>query len=175
MLFAVIMAVVAFCIFLTAHVIIFHKWPPKRRFRTLIGIALTSLILTGVISYILVRAGLYEVINAFIPEWIVGAAGGVFLYFFIYFLYFHQIIVFDRSVTPRMMVEFDSAPEKRLTIDELKSRYSLEAKLKRELDDMNYMKRITKNGEYYMNTRKGITHAKIMDRLREYLHVGGHQ
>ncbi|MDD5440511.1 MAG: hypothetical protein PHS37_10045, partial [Candidatus Omnitrophica bacterium] len=66
-------------------------------------------------------------------------------------------------------------PEKRLTLDGMKQRYSMEEKFRRELDDMIYMGRIQKSGDFYVNTAKGLIHVKVMNFLRNYLHLGGHQ
>ena len=175
MFFALLLGCISFFVFLTLHVIIFHNRPPERRFRTLIYISAGSLLLYGILFYFGVKIGVNDAVNAFAPAWIINILNGLFIYLFIYFFYFHLIIVFDRSVSPRMMVELDKSPDKRLTVDGIKSAYSLEEKLRRELDDMDYMLRMAKDGDAYTNTKKGITHARLMDFLREYLHIGGHQ
>ena len=73
------------------------------------------------------------------------------------------------------MVEIDKSPEKTITIDQLKSRYSLEEKFKKELDDMDFMDRIKHKDGFYMNTKKGLAHARVMEYLRKFLNIGGHQ
>jgi len=174
-LYSLILAGICFIFFLSAHVIIFHKWPPKRRFRTLIYLVLVSILLYAVIFVTGVITGFSDMINTLISGRIMGILSGIFIYFFIYFFYFHLIIIFDRSVTPRIMVEIDQSAEKRLTIEEIKSRYRLEDKVRKEFVDMDLMGRIKKTDNYYYNTEKGLFHAKIMTCLREYLHIGGHQ
>ncbi|MDD4202859.1 MAG: hypothetical protein PHQ52_05275, partial [Candidatus Omnitrophica bacterium] len=63
----------------------------------------------------------------------------------------------------------------KITVEQMKQRYSLEEKFRHELDDMDIMHRIKKDEEYYYNTPKGIAHGKVIEFLRDYLHIGGHQ
>jgi len=174
MLYSILLAAFAFFLFLLIHVVIFHMYPPKRRFRTLVYLALVCLMAYSILFFLgygMVRGKILPGVT----DRMLDLAGGLFFYFFICFAYFHQIIVFDRSVTPRMMVEVETSPNKRLTKEGLKSRYSLEDKFKKELVDMDFMKRIELKDGKYSNTEKGRHHAGLMRFLRDYLNVGGHQ
>ena len=73
------------------------------------------------------------------------------------------------------MVEIEESPERKISIEALKHTYSLEDKFRRELDDMVYMQRMKSGNGHYMNTKKGIMHARVIESIRAYLHIGGHQ
>ncbi len=175
MISAILFATAAFVFFLAIHVLIFHFRPPKRRFRTLIYIVIASLVLYSILFFLSAGSGFSSRLNGFIDGKWAELGGGLFFYFFFYYAYFHQVIIFDRSVTPRIMMEIDQSTCRRITVDELKKKYSLEEKFKKELDDMDHMGRMRVAGEYYYNTPKGKAHADMMMWLRNYLHIGGHQ
>lgn len=175
MLFTILLTVISFVFFLLVHIIIFHKKAPKRRFRTMIYIILFLLVLYTCVFYVCMKTGIYNKVNGLVSEYVVILLNGIFVYFFLCFFYFHQIIVFDSSVTTRIMVELEKSDNKRLTLNQLKEKYSLQEKYERELLDMGYMDRIAKEGEFYKNTKKGRQHALIIGYLRNYLNIGGHQ
>jgi len=141
----------------------------------LIMLVLASILVYSFIYWGLYFSGVQRVFTGLMNVRVVDAAGGLAVYFFFYYAYFHQVVVFDRSVTPRMMVELHQSLAGKLTLEEIKSRYSLENKVKKELEDMDIMDRILKKDGYYVNTKKGLAHAKIIHALRDYLHIGGHQ
>ncbi len=175
MLYGIVISTLSFMIFVIAHVSIFHRIHPKRRFRTIATVALLSLVLYSALFSVCLRVEIFSIFSSIIPEVIVDALNGLFVYFFLLFFYFHLIIVFDSSVTTRIMIEIDRSPDRRLTVDQVKSRYSLEDKFERELADMEHVGRIVKDGEFYKNTTKGSFHAKVVGFLRDYLNIGGHQ
>ena len=154
MLTILILGIFCFIFFLLTHVIIFHLRPPERRFRTLIYILLSSIILFILSFWLLTISGFSQKINSLIPENVSGILMGLFVYFFCWYFYVHLVIVFDRSVTPRIMVEIDKGKNHKASIDQIKNNYSLEGKFRKELIDMDIMHRIKKDGEYYYNTSK---------------------
>jgi len=175
MFVSICLSVIFFLVFLSAHVFIFHFFPPKRRFRSLITILGISLILYTAAFLAMNSAGLITAEKNEDSIRMTDMLAGIFIYFFLYYAYFHQVIVFDRSITPRMMVEIENSPSKKVTLSELKKLYSVEEKFRKELDDMIFMERMEKEGSDYKNTKKGITHARVMQFLRDFLHIGGHQ
>jgi len=142
MLYYITFSLISFLVFLVAHVVIFHKKPPQRRFRSMILTCLCAVVFYIVTALVFKGTGLYPFLTNLIPEIHVDFFNGVFLYLFICFFYFHLIIVFDSSVTTRMMVEFEKSRDKKLKLDELKRAYSLEEKFENELVDMQFLDRI---------------------------------
>ena len=175
MLTILILGSICFLFFLITHIVIFHFRPPQRRFRTLIYLLLSSMILFIVTFWLLTITGFAAKVNSLIPENVIGVFMGLFVYFFCWYFYTHLVVVFDRSVTPRIMVEIDNGKDHKATIAQIKKNYSLEEKFRKELIDMDIMHRIKKDGNYYYNTSKGIAHGKVIEFLRVYLHIGGHQ
>jgi len=162
-------------VFLLVHVMIFHYRPPVRRFRSMVYMVI--IVLAGYTLVFLLLAGTKAAaaINALMPLRLADPAAGLCVYFFFYFAYFHQVIVFDRSVTPRIMIEIMNAEGGRIDLGGLKKNYSMEDKFKRELTDMVYMERMEEKGGVYSNTPKGRHHAFLMQSLRDFMHIGGHQ
>lgn len=175
MLYTIILSSISFIFFLVLHVVVFHKLKPKRRFRALVLTAALSLIFYSVIYNFLFDSRFNLFLTSLQVDSFIDFLNGGFVYIFICFFYFHLMIVFDSSVTTRIMAEIAKSRDKRLTITELKSAYSLEDKFKREFKDMNFLDRIVEKDGFYVNTAKGQTHARVMEFLRDYLHIGGHQ
>lgn len=175
MVLSVLLAVLSFLVFMSIHIYIFHFRAPKKRFRSLIYTLVFSILVFTALFFLCEKAGLGKGINKLIPLKLADLANGLFAYFFIYYFYLHLIVVFDRSVTPRMMMEIANSKDKRIRFEELKANYSLENKFKKELIDMDEMDRIKSRDGYYYNTAKGKSHARIMGFLRSFLHIGGHQ
>lgn len=169
------MSLAAFIIFLIVHVYVFHTVQIKRRFRTLLVISLFCLLLYAMFFYGAFRLGVYGKINSVIPWQIADILNGIFLYFFFLYFYAHLVIVFDRSVTVRIMVDIEQSKHKQLRLDEIKAGYSLEDKFRYEIEDMIFLKRIAKEGAYIKNTEQGKIHARLIKFLRDYLNIGGHQ
>ena len=175
MLLAILIAKISFVLFLVTHVIIFHKSPPKKRFRTMVMIAMASLVFYAIALRIVHGTAMAEAVNTIIAPDIVSVLNSIFVYLFLLFFYAQLIVIFDSSVSTRIMVDIDESAQRRLTLREIRSGYSLEEKFKDELEDMQYLDRIKKEGDYYKNTPKGSTHAKVIGFLRSYLNIGGHQ
>ena len=97
---SVAFAFLSFVLFVLAHVFIFHSVSIKRKFRAIVGI---------VIFVAAINCSLFLLL----PEFKVGGSllkitvilNALFLYLFCYYFYFHLIIVMDRSVSVRMLVE----------------------------------------------------------------------
>ncbi len=175
MLSAIILSSIFFLLFLILHIFIFHGGMVKRRFRTLLIVSLFCLLLYSLSYYWLVLSGANKTLNAVLPSAFVDTLNGIFVYFFCFYFYAHLVIVLDRSVSVRMMTDIDRSDRRKLTLEELKSEYSLEDKFRYEVDDMIYLDRLIKTGDFIRNTPKGRTHAVIIKFLRDYLNIGGHQ
>jgi len=166
MIKVLVVSLFCFFLFLILHVIIFHNFDIKRKFRALIGMAIVVSLL-GLVTF------------DFIPQisflkdkdnslYLLSA---VLLYFFYYFFYFHLLIVMDRSVSVRMLVEIYQAGEKGISLEQIKARYNLTDKFSDELKDLVFLKRLAMQGESFRNTSKGIFHAKAFEFLRNYLNL----
>lgn len=175
MLTGVVLSFMAFAVFFFSCVLIFHFFPPRRRFFTMMFLALCALLAYACFYYISANTGISALINSRLPSKTADILCGLFIYSFIFAFYFQLVIIFDSSVTTRIMVELEESGGKGLTDEGIRKRYSLDDKFQDELRDMDYMRRIVKDGEFYKNTSKGVFHARVIGFLRDFLHVGGHQ
>jgi hypothetical protein len=134
------------------------------------------------VKIFLLEIVIYIILFSLIPEYIIqryvqlvfsvyffGFLNGVFLHFFLFHFYLHFIQIIDRSPSTRILVELENAPERKLTLEQLKERYSLDKKIDDELEDMVILGRLDKDGDFYVNTLKGQKHNKIFKLIREYL------
>ncbi|MDD5440512.1 MAG: hypothetical protein PHS37_10050 [Candidatus Omnitrophica bacterium] len=92
--------------------------------------------------------------------WCVALAGSAFvaMLFFVYLTFYYVV---DRSITTRLMMEIDRSPDKKLTFEEIVRVYDLDTKSRNEIQgivDGGFMRR---EGDYYVNTAKGVLVARI--------------
>jgi hypothetical protein len=165
---AFILAVVFFGMFLTAHAAIFHFAKPERKFRSML---LTFLFFAAVYAAVLVTLPEKAVLCAdrFVPEEISGLALSVYLHFFLWYFYFHSLIVADRSISIRMLVEILKRHGAGASPDDIKRSYSLEEKFRDEIRDMLFLDRFTQEGEDYYNTGKASMQARVFVYLRNFM------
>ncbi|MFA6636247.1 MAG: hypothetical protein WCV56_03970 [Candidatus Omnitrophota bacterium] len=170
MLTVFILSVIFFSMFLAAHMLIFHFFNPSRKFRSIL------------ITALVFGAG-YAGFLAVLPEEALfygeGSLGGVifergaeiYLYFFLWYFYFHSLVVVDRSISVRMLVEIFKSRGSGLSLEEIKGKYSLEEKFSDELRDMLFLDRFREQGELYSNTRKASAQARIFRFLKGYMNL----
>lgn len=169
------MSTAAFFLFTAVHIYIFHVHRPKRRFRTMLVISFFALLSYTLGFFICANSGFSIWINAITPFMAVDFINGLFVYGFFLYFYAHLVIVFDRCVTVRMMVDIEESRDKRLSLDQIKSGYDLEDKFRYEVEDMVFLKRLVKEKNYIKNAPMGRTHAKVIEAVRKYMNIGGHQ
>jgi hypothetical protein len=171
MLKATLIVLACFILFIFFHFIIFHNLKVRRRFRSLFIIWLSLLAIYALLFFLIPEDKLLYFINPFISLKIVDFLNGIFFFLLISFFYLHLIEFVDRSITTRIMVEIENSPTKTLTLKEIKKRYSLKEKLSYELEDMLYLKVISKDSGYFKNTPKGSYYARFIKFLRDFLRL----
>ncbi len=166
--------IICFLIFLALHIFTFHSVKVKRRFRTMVYLALI-MVVVDIFLFFLLPDNLGE---GFVKEDLlkyIYLGNALFLYFYIFYFYLHFIIVIDRSISVRILLEISSSPQRSLTLDEIKKRYDLKDKFKRELKDLVFLGRVEKKGEAFANTFKGRMHAYIVRGVRKYLNLAANR
>lgn len=161
-------ALFSFLLFFIIHIISFHFFKIERRFRAMVFIALFSFISVFLLFRLVDNFTLFE--EGLIKKIISGMAG-FFLYLSLWYLYFNFIVIIDRSISVRMLMEIYPSRDKGLSIDELKERYKLEDKFCDEMKDLIFLKRIVQKDGIYRNTSKGSMHARVIRFLRDYLNL----
>lgn len=183
MLKAYLIGLFCFMLFLILHVIIFRRFELKERFKTLVYIFFTLFpvytLLYILIPYDLVAVVPSEPIKPHLPLWLIYALsgtsnflGGLMLYVFLFLGYCQFYFIVDRSISVRIMIELENAPQKKLSYDEIKRVYDFDEILSRRLQHMLDSKYIEKNSGYYINTKKGRLEARALKFLKEFLNLG---
>lgn len=171
MLKAILIASLCFILFIVLHFIIFHNMKIKRRFCSLLIIWLSLFPIYVILFSLIPEDTLLHFVSSFLPLKAIDFLNGIFLFFFISFFYLHLIEFVDRSVTTRIMMEIESSPKKKLTLEEIKKRYSLKEKISYELRDMIYLKFMSEDSGYFKNTPKGSGYARLIKFLRDFLRL----
>lgn len=170
MFWVILLVVFCFSLFVITHVILFHKRNVRRRFRALITFVFIFSIIYSILVY---STDLFQ-FHFELPiiwELFVDFLNGVFIYAFFCYFYFHFVVVVDRSVSPRIMVEIEKSPNKKLSFEEIKQSYNLSDKLDYELEDMIMLKMIERKNGFFSNTKRGKRHAFMVRFLRQYLNL----
>lgn len=180
MLKGFVIGILCFFLFLSLHVIIFHKCKIKLRFLALCRI-FYALLPVYVILYMLIPADSLSIMPADLritSTVVLGVSKmfnfllGIFVYLFLFFGYCQFYFIIDRSISVRFMIEIDNSPQKALSLEELKKIYTQDYIFLRRLEHMvenGYLE--FKNGKY-INTRRGVMEAKLFKFLKEILHLG---
>lgn len=171
-MFKVIIApLICFLGFIIAHALVFHHLHPQRRFRATVCIMSASVICYALVFWFILKNYRGQPLGGIFSLKSVDALAGLFIYVFFLAFYYQLLVLFDRSVSIRMMIDIDRSGEKGLTLEELKSSYSLEGKFRDEVRDMLFLSRFRQEGDYLYNTPKGSFHARVFDFLRRYLNL----
>lgn len=97
---------------------------------------------------------------------------GVVFFGMLFFIYLSFYYVADRSVSSRIMISIETAPQKRLTFEELKGVYNVETKYNNELKGMVEGGFIRREGDYYINTAKGTVLARLAGGYKRIFRLG---
>lgn len=170
MLTVFVFSVLFFGMFLVAHMFTFHFFDPKRKFRSML---LTILFIGSAYSVFLLilPEKVFFPRDRSILDGIVEWALIIYFYFFLWYFYFHSLIVVDRSISIRMLVEIFTSRGGRLSLEEMKKRYSLEEKFSDEVKDMLFLDRFRVDRGLYSNTWKASMQARIFMFLRGYMNL----
>ncbi|MEE8574474.1 MAG: hypothetical protein V3T30_03585, partial [Thermodesulfobacteriota bacterium] len=165
------------------HILIFRYFKPERRFRTL---TLIFYFLIGLyfVLYYLVPHGFLEILplEAGSPNLsqstfyklsnFINFVSGFMLYVFLWLGYCQFYFIVDRSISVRIMIELENSKEKALTYDEIKSCYTFDHILTRRLGHMVEGGYLKKEGDKYVNTKKGETEGRFFRFMKDYLNLG---
>jgi hypothetical protein len=159
-----------FCFLLfLSQIFIFHNFNIKRRFYAMLKIFLYGLLVYVALYILIPERGVQRFIALFIPTVIFSFFNAAFLHFSFCYLYLYFIQIIDRTPTARIMLAIESAPEKKLTLGQIKQSYSLDKKICGELEDMVILGCLKKESHFYINTNKGKMHMRIFRFIRDYL------
>jgi len=168
---AVITGFACFLLFIVFHILLFHNFNIRRRFYAMARLFFIMLLAYAAAFFLVTEEHVQRLIQPLLSLTLVGFLNGAFLHYFFFHFYLHFIQIVDRSPCTRILVEIESSPERCLTLEELKQRYSIDAKIAHELDDMVIMGRLEKKGNSYANTWKGRLHYRVFRYLREFLRL----
>lgn len=97
---------------------------------------------------------------------------GIVFFTILCFMYLTFYYDADRSVSATILEIIENSPRKRLTSDEIKQIYNIEAKYQSELKGMLDGGFIIKESGYYRNTLKGHLYSQIARFMKRYLKLG---
>jgi hypothetical protein len=168
MILRLVLPFACFIFFVAFHVLILHFLPVKRRF-------------TVMLSLMALSCGLYAAVFLSLP-----VAGdndkrtfelltGIFLYVTSFFFYYQVLLLIDRSVSLRMMIEVRKAGESGLTADQIKSRYSFDEKFREEVKDMLLLSWVKEENGSIRNCRRASIQARVFGFLKSYLNLSKHR
>jgi len=172
MLKGVVLASTGFMLFLIVHVIWFRFYVPRQRFTSLVRLALTVGMVVvimyattapnlGVLPALYTRAGRgADLLNMLI------------VYVLLFSGYCHVYFLVDRGFSGRILIEINSAPGRRLRLQDVAGRYSMEMVLRRRLNEIQEIGRIVERDGRFINTRKGRTAAAVFGFIRRFLQLG---
>ena len=107
-----------------------------------------------------------------IPIEIIGFTYGLFFYFALSFIYLSIYYFIDRSVSATILELIYSAPDEKLTLDEIKKVYPPEKKFEKELKGMLEGGFLIKETDFYKNSLKGSIYARIARLIKTFLKLG---
>ncbi len=167
MLSGIFAGTVCFFLFLS-HIYFFHVFKIRRRFRFM-----AALFLSILAFYIILYAFFSNIPDQgpvfFMPLGAFAFLNGLFLHFAAGYLYLHCLQVIDRSPSCRMMIEIAAAPERNLSLEEIKQRYSIDKKVADKVEEMSVLGCIRREDGRYFLTARGKKYMHIGKGIRDYL------
>lgn len=172
MLKGLVLSLLGFLVFLIAHVAIFRLMTLERRFRAMVRIMmLVGCVLLivhrmtgpdlGILPHAYTRAG-----------WAIDLLNSLLVYGFLFIGYSMFYFLVDRGFSGRIMIEIESAPDRRLRQQDIAARYSLGIVLQRRLTEMLEIGRVVRRGSRYCNTAKGRSAATMFAFVKRFLQLG---
>ena len=162
----------AFVLFLFFHVLVFYYRKPQERWRVVERICFLCLCIYTAVFWLAPASNWFGVLNLASPYAKVAAyINGVGIYIFLFFSYAQFYFLIDRSISARILVEFERSSSKTLTWEEIQQRYDAALLQKRRLDDMVYGGYLIYENDVYRMTKKGALHAKVFDRGKRLLRM----
>ena len=174
MLKGLVLAACGFVLFLAVHVLVFRLHVPERRFFTMVRIAFViGLVFIGVH-----RTTPSDLGFGLLPQeytgagWAIDLMNGLLVYGFLFIGYCMFYFLVDRGFSGRIMIEIESSPGKQLRPSDIADRYSMEAVLRRRLNQMLKIGRIVEKDGRYCNTAKGQSAAALFAFVKRFLQLG---
>jgi hypothetical protein len=156
---------ISFTVFVLTHWGVCHclKWRPLAR--VLNGLWLLNLVLYAALFYglaneVWTRAGLVNFLN------------GLLLQVFLLIGYTAFFFLIERGLSLRILIEISRAPGGRLTLEEIKTRYSYDYILEKRVGQMLQMGYWELKDGYYYSTAKGRRFAKVHQFVWSLLRIG---
>lgn len=172
MLEALILSGIAFILFFITQAWWLHWRKPLNRWRAVTRFFWFFLGLYTLAFWLLPFANWFELANpaSQLARWFAWANGaGWYILVFLGYAQFYFLI--DRSVSARIMMDIEESPKKCLSLEEIHRRYDPQGMQRRRIEDMRYGGYVIKDGDYYKNTNKGKSHARIFRFCKIYLHL----
>jgi len=172
MLKGLVLAIGFFVLFLVIHVLLFRLRVPERRFRAMVRIAF-ALGLVLVAAHRATSSEMGVLPPAYTTAgWAVDLLNSLLVYTFLFVGYSMFYFLIDRGFSGRIMIEIEADPNNRLRQSEIAARYSIEMVLRRRLNEMLEIGRITETGGCYRNTEKGRSAATMFAFVKRFLQLG---
>lgn len=156
---------ISFIVFVLTHWAVCHwlKWRPLARVLNglwLLNLALYAVLFYGLASELWTWAGLVNFLN------------GVLLQILLLIGYTAFFFLIERGLSLRVLIEISRAPDGRLTLEEIKTRYSYNYILDKRLGQMLQMGYWEMKDGYYYSTTKGRRFAKAHRFVWKLLRIG---
>ncbi|MBI3635536.1 MAG: hypothetical protein HY216_04865 [Candidatus Rokubacteria bacterium] len=169
MLKGIVLALAAFAVFLPVHVLLFRAARPHFRFRlmtrlhwTLSATILVVFALTppdlGILPATPGRAGA-----------VLGAVNAIVVHWFLFMGYSMFYFLVDRGFSLRIMIEIATAPGGALSAEDLAVAYPPRAVVRRRLDEMVDIGRLTRDDDRYDLTPAGRRAALVFRFVKSFL------
>lgn len=172
MLKGIVLALVAFTLFLPLHIVMLRLVRPHARFKTMMGLhALLSASLLGVYASTPADLGV-------LPDElatggaVIGALNAIIVHWFLFMGYSMFYFLIDRGFSLRVMIEIQKAAGGAMTHAQVAVAYPPESVIRRRLDEMVEIGRLTKDGERYRLTARGRLDARMFAFVKDFFHFG---
>ena len=172
MLKGILLALAAFAMFLPLHVLVFHVGRPRARFRTMV--ALHAILTVSLLAaYVSTPADL-----GVLPPTratggaVIGSVNAVLVHWLLFMGYSMFYFLVDRGFSLRILIEIRQAPDGALSQAEVATVYPPESVVRRRLDEMVEIGRLTRDGDRYRLSARGRLDARIFGFVKKLFHFG---
>lgn len=175
MLRAVFAAILAFLLFLVAHVLNFHFFIPQERTHSLLCTAFAGLISYAVILYFLPNEAWFQQrlhLNDKKMCYLVFPFLGALFYGFLFLGYLEFYFTAERSITFRMLMIIDKQPEHTISSEQMFAKYDVPGILTKRFDDLVYGGYLVCQNNHYQLTAKGKNTLTIYRFAIDWLRLG---
>ena len=172
MLKGIVLGLIAFGVFLVAHLVVFRVRAPARRFDAMVRVhwllvpaLLFAYVITpadlGVLPGGLTRAG-----------WLMDLVNGIIVYDFLFVGYSMFYFLVDRGFSARILIEIEQAPQGALTQEEVEAVYAPEQIVGRRLGDLLDVQSVTRAGDRFRIEPRGRGQARVFSSVKTFFNLG---